>query len=164
LTLGPAQSGTDAISKIRRERKQTPVFDSVVELRKGRLHEWRVVLDTATAVDSILRTGRYAVQQRWRDPEVGDIWAHDEHAGGTAASGPAEAVRQTWGKGAVDGQWCNRQFKNREALSSHLTFNKTCSHWIGCICWVDCEQEAARSFFATVYLNAFAYHAHPPTL
>uniref|UniRef100_A0A7S2YRG6 AAA+ ATPase domain-containing protein n=1 Tax=Entomoneis paludosa TaxID=265537 RepID=A0A7S2YRG6_9STRA len=63
-----AQNG-ESSSKLKPERKAPPVFDVVVELKRGHLHEWQVVLNTADAVDSILSHSKYSAQVRKRDPE-----------------------------------------------------------------------------------------------
>ena len=79
VTLGDAQARTEAkarngsIRKVKAERAGPPTFDIIVELKRGAHHEWRVVLDTAAAVDNILRGGPYEVQRRTRDPVTGNI-------------------------------------------------------------------------------------------
>ena len=50
------------------KRAGAPMFDAVVELRRGTQDEWRVVLDVATAVDAILQGKSFTVQRRTRDP------------------------------------------------------------------------------------------------
>lgn len=65
--------GATEVSKVKVERASEPTFDAVVEVRRGVLHEWRIVLDTAKAVDSILDRGSYTVQERKRDPKTGMI-------------------------------------------------------------------------------------------
>ena len=59
-------------SKLKAERKGPPVFDAVVELKRGHLHEWQVVLQTQTAVDNILAYGKYNAQMRSRQPDGQD--------------------------------------------------------------------------------------------
>ncbi|KAJ1455375.1 hypothetical protein M885DRAFT_441112 [Pelagophyceae sp. CCMP2097] len=61
------------LRKTRPERKTEPIFDIVVELKRDSPHSWRVVLDVARAVDTILVSGRYAVQHRRRSAEGGPI-------------------------------------------------------------------------------------------
>jgi stage III sporulation protein SpoIIIAA len=56
-------------SKLRAERKAPPIFDVVVELQRGFLHEWQIVLNSAAAVDSILKMGMYEAEIRTRDPK-----------------------------------------------------------------------------------------------
>lgn len=97
VTLGDAQakveakrhthsSGGDAavaagmISKLKAQRSGAPVFDVVVELRRGAHHEWRVILDVAEAVDAILDGKQYTAQRRTRDPTTGAMQIVLEHA------------------------------------------------------------------------------------
>ena len=56
-------------SKLKAQRKGPPVFDAIVELKRGHLHEWKVVLQTKAAVDDILAQGKYSAQMRRRHPE-----------------------------------------------------------------------------------------------
>jgi hypothetical protein len=51
-----------------------PLFDVIVELRCGELNEWRVVMNSADAVDRILDGGDYFVQKRSRDADTGDFF------------------------------------------------------------------------------------------
>ena len=62
------------VSKIKAQRGGEPTFDAIIEVRRGVHHEWRVVLDTAAAVDSILERGAYKAQERKRDPETGAVY------------------------------------------------------------------------------------------
>ena len=66
--LQKGQSG----SKLRAQRKGPPVFDAIIELKRGHLHEWQVVLQTQTAVDNILEYGQYDAQIRSRSPNCQD--------------------------------------------------------------------------------------------
>ena len=70
-----AQTGQSG-SKLKAERKGPPIFDVIVELKRGRLHEWQVVLHTASAVDSILSNGRYSAQIRTRSAEGKEAGIH----------------------------------------------------------------------------------------
>lgn len=74
------RGGKGEVSKIKVQRTSEPTFDAIVEVRRGALHEWRVVLDTAAAVDAILDRGSYKVQERKRDPRTGDICLELMHA------------------------------------------------------------------------------------
>lgn len=66
--------GKDGIArKLRPERRGPPIFDVIVELQSGNLHEWRIVLNSATAVDSILAQGKYEAQIRARTPNMGPV-------------------------------------------------------------------------------------------
>ncbi len=62
------------IQKQKTERGGAPVFDIIIELRKGKPHEWNIVLDTARACDDILDGGKYKVQRRLRDANSGGIF------------------------------------------------------------------------------------------
>lgn len=55
-------------SKFQPQRKGPPIFDVIIELEKGNLHEWKVVAPCSAAVDSILSTidGRYQAETRTR--------------------------------------------------------------------------------------------------
>jgi len=61
------------VSKVKAQRGGEPTFDLVIEVQRGKLHEWRVVPDVARAVDMILDGQQYKVQQRTRDPATGSI-------------------------------------------------------------------------------------------
>eukprot|EP00729_Bicosta_minor_P016053 gene16053-26374_t len=73
-----AKGGT--IDKIQAKRGGAPVFDTIVELRRGEPHEWRIVKGTAKAVDSILEGRQYLTQRRTRNPETGDFYVELEKA------------------------------------------------------------------------------------
>lgn len=69
-----AQRGDGAAaSKLRAQRGGEPTFDAVVEVRRGELHAWRVVLDVAAAVDAVLQGRQYEAQERRRDPATGAV-------------------------------------------------------------------------------------------
>jgi stage III sporulation protein SpoIIIAA len=61
------RNGKEKASKLRVERRGPPIFDVIVELKRGRLNEWQVVLCSASAVDSILAKERYKAQIRRRE-------------------------------------------------------------------------------------------------
>jgi len=70
---------------LKRERKKharvaEPVFDIVVELRRGAFDEWRVILDAGEAFDSILSQGKqqYMTQLRTRDSATGGFQMEHE--------------------------------------------------------------------------------------
>lgn len=69
-----------AIDKLQAKRSGAPVFDTIVELRRGEPHEWRIVKGTAKAVDSILEGQQYLTQRRTRNPETGDFYIELERA------------------------------------------------------------------------------------
>lgn len=60
--------------KQKTQRSADPIFDVIIELKQGRLHEWDVVLNTAKAVDNILDGKLYNVQRRMRDAKTGRIF------------------------------------------------------------------------------------------
>ena len=59
--------GNKLASKLQAQRRGPPVFDVIIEVKRGQLHEWHVVMNSASAVDDILRDGRYNVQVRSRE-------------------------------------------------------------------------------------------------
>jgi len=87
VTLGDAQAkaesknaGSSGIQKLKAQRAGAPVFDVIVELRRGAHHEWRIVLDTAGAVDKILDGQHYFAQRRTREPTSGRLTLELESA------------------------------------------------------------------------------------
>ena len=62
---GSQQDGV--ASKLKAQRRGPPIFDVIIEVKRGILHEWHVVLHSASAVDSILSDGRYVAQSRIRE-------------------------------------------------------------------------------------------------
>ena len=88
VTLGDAAAREEAkrrghsgsLDKTKTERAGPPIFDMVIELRRGEPHEWRVVKDTAKAVDLILEGERYHSQRRTRDPTTGEFFLELEKA------------------------------------------------------------------------------------
>lgn len=50
-----------------------PIFEVVVELRRGVPNEFRVITDTAEAVDAIVQGTSYPVQVRTLDPVSGSV-------------------------------------------------------------------------------------------
>jgi len=54
-------------------RAGPPVFDIIVELQRGKLHEWNIILNSAKAVDDILLGEKYIVQKRVRCANTGRI-------------------------------------------------------------------------------------------
>ncbi len=65
--------GKKELQKTIAQRGGEPTFDAIVEVRRGAFHEWRVTLDVAEAVDTILEGQFYQVQDRVRDPETGIV-------------------------------------------------------------------------------------------
>jgi stage III sporulation protein SpoIIIAA len=87
VTLGDMQAKIEAkrhnapaISKTKTERAGAPTFDVIVELARGEHHSWRVVRDTAHAVDCILDGQLYPAERRTRNPTTGAIQIAFENA------------------------------------------------------------------------------------
>jgi stage III sporulation protein SpoIIIAA len=90
VTLGDAQAKEEArkrgshpsssIDKLKAQRAGPPVFDIIVELRRGEPNEWRVVNPCAKAVDMILEGSHYLSRRRTRDPATGDFFLELEKA------------------------------------------------------------------------------------
>jgi stage III sporulation protein SpoIIIAA len=90
VTLGDAQAKEEArkrgshpgasIDKIKAQRAGPPVFDIIVELRRGEPNEWRIVNPCAKAVDMILEGSHYLSQRRTRDPATGEFFLELERA------------------------------------------------------------------------------------
>ena len=60
---------SNSISKTRVQRCSEPTFEIIVEVSRESRHDWRIVSDSAKAVDRILDGLRYQAQLRSRDPE-----------------------------------------------------------------------------------------------
>jgi hypothetical protein len=79
VTLGDMQAKAEAkkqggaIQKTKAERTGPPIFDIIVELKRGAHDEWRVVMDAGDAVDRILRGEECKAQRRIRDAETGAV-------------------------------------------------------------------------------------------
>ena len=56
-------------SKVTQHRSGPPVFDVIIELIQGNLHQWKVIKDVAKAVDYILQGKPFKAELRKRDPE-----------------------------------------------------------------------------------------------
>ena len=70
--------GQDGARRIGARRVSPPMFDCVMEAT-GNVNEWRVVTNTADAVDRILDGGDYIAQKRTRNPETGNVQLDFEH-------------------------------------------------------------------------------------
>jgi stage III sporulation protein SpoIIIAA len=76
VTLGDEQAkkeaekhnSTGGISKLKAQRAGPPTFEILVELQRHDHNVWRIVLDSADAVDRIFDGQQYLVQRRTRDP------------------------------------------------------------------------------------------------
>jgi stage III sporulation protein SpoIIIAA len=89
VTLGDAAAKDDArrrgapvgaMDKVKPQRSGPPIFDVIVELRRGEPHEWRIVVNSARAVDQILEGDHYYSERRTRDPDTGEFFLELERA------------------------------------------------------------------------------------
>lgn len=62
------------MQKVKSQRAGQPIFDVIVELHRGELHKWRIVMNCADAVDRVLEGDDYLVQRRTRDPGTGELF------------------------------------------------------------------------------------------
>lgn len=56
-----------SFNKQKTQRGGDPVFEIVIELQRGKHHEWNIIVDCASAVDSVLNGKGYVVQTRMRE-------------------------------------------------------------------------------------------------
>jgi len=68
------------LSKTKAERAGPPTFDMIIELKRGEHDVWRIVTNTADAVDRILDGQQYLAQRRTRDSATGLIQMEFERA------------------------------------------------------------------------------------
>lgn len=61
------------ISKTIVQRRSEPTFEIIVEVSRESRHDWRIVTDSAKAVDKILDGLQYQATLRSRDPENGNM-------------------------------------------------------------------------------------------
>mmetsp|Transcript_37045 Transcript_37045/g.37515 ORF Transcript_37045/g.37515 Transcript_37045/m.37515 type:complete len:93 (-) Transcript_37045:284-562(-) len=61
------------ISKTAVQRRSEPIFDIIVEVSRESRHDWRIVNDSAKAVDKILDGLQYPATLRSRDPDNGNM-------------------------------------------------------------------------------------------
>ena len=54
-------------SKVTQHRSAEPIFDVIIELTQGNLHEWKVIKDVTRAVDDILAGKKYKAEMRRRE-------------------------------------------------------------------------------------------------
>eukprot|EP01124_Arcella_intermedia_P024954 TRINITY_DN4341_c0_g1_i2.p1 TRINITY_DN4341_c0_g1~~TRINITY_DN4341_c0_g1_i2.p1 ORF type:complete len:786 (+),score=212.45 TRINITY_DN4341_c0_g1_i2:497-2854(+) len=67
VTLGDAEARANFGRKIKAQRMATSIFDTVIELVKGDLTQWRIINNVPAAVDAILADQPYQAQLRTRD-------------------------------------------------------------------------------------------------
>ena len=89
VTLGDAAAKDEAkrrgapagaFDKVKAQRAGPSIFDVIIELRRGEPHEWRIVMNSAKAVDEILLGSHYLSQRRTRDPASGEFFIDLEKA------------------------------------------------------------------------------------
>ncbi|VEU43980.1 unnamed protein product [Pseudo-nitzschia multistriata] len=68
------------ISKTQTKRRSDPTFEIIVEVSRESRNEWRIVTNSAKAVDRILDGFQYQCQLRKRDPATGEMWMEFGHA------------------------------------------------------------------------------------
>ena len=68
------KTGSKTLEKTLTTRAAAPIFEVIIELKRGRVNEWHVVSDSAKAVDAILRGEKYQVQKRMRCVNSGRIF------------------------------------------------------------------------------------------
>ena len=56
-------------SKVAQNRSGPPIFDVVIELTQGNVHEWKIIKNVDRAVDNILAGKQYKAEIRRRDPQ-----------------------------------------------------------------------------------------------
>ena len=56
-------------SKVTQHRSGPPIFDVIIELTQGNLHEWKIIKNVSKAVDDILAGRLYKAEIRRRDPK-----------------------------------------------------------------------------------------------
>ena len=66
-----ARKGFKEKNKQKTQRAGAPIFEIIVELRRGMYHEWIITTDSGKAVDDILDGKKYIVQRRSRDADTG---------------------------------------------------------------------------------------------
>ena len=78
VTLGDREAkeiaekkGFQEVRKLKTQRASEPIFDIIIELRKGMYNEWLITTDSATAVDRIINGENYIAQRRIRDATTG---------------------------------------------------------------------------------------------
>mmetsp|Transcript_11692 Transcript_11692/g.17758 ORF Transcript_11692/g.17758 Transcript_11692/m.17758 type:complete len:759 (-) Transcript_11692:454-2730(-) len=78
ITLGDKEAQAEAArkgfkekNKQKTQRAGAPIFEVVVEVRRGMYHEWIVTTDSGKAVDDILNGEKYRIQRRIRDADTG---------------------------------------------------------------------------------------------
>lgn len=53
-------------TQVRVQRAGAPVFDMIIQLKRGEVNTWTIIPNTGQAVDAILKGEAYDVQRRFR--------------------------------------------------------------------------------------------------
>jgi stage III sporulation protein SpoIIIAA len=69
MSAGDHGGGPATLQKMRAQRAGEPTFQVIVEMHRGKLHEWHVITDVAAAVDAALDKREFQVQERVREPD-----------------------------------------------------------------------------------------------
>ncbi|OQR87567.1 hypothetical protein ACHHYP_08486 [Achlya hypogyna] len=77
-TAKEQQKGDGPMRKLIAERGGAPIFEVIVELRRGEYDSWRVVVDAAAAVDAVLAGDSYTAQVRSRTADDNAFRWHTE--------------------------------------------------------------------------------------
>ena len=81
VTLGDAEAkevqkktGSKTLPKQQTTRAAAPIFEVIIELKRGRLNEWHIIPEADKAVDAILLQKKYDIQKRMRCMNSGSIF------------------------------------------------------------------------------------------
>lgn len=70
LYVGKEKPKTVLVSRaqfqIQTQRAGAPIFDTIIELKRGDVNEWSIIKDVAAAVDALLSGDSYEVERRTR--------------------------------------------------------------------------------------------------
>lgn len=67
-------TGSKTLQKQQTTRSASPIFEIIIELKRGRLNEWHIIPDASVAVDAILLNQKYDIQKRMRCINSGRIF------------------------------------------------------------------------------------------
>ena len=73
-----SKSTTNGLQKQMTVRTGKPIFDIIIELKRGQLNEWNVICNVGKAVDDILNGHQYTVQKRMRCMNSGRIFVEKQ--------------------------------------------------------------------------------------
>ncbi|CAM9119546.1 unnamed protein product, partial [Laminaria digitata] len=66
VTIGDAAAAENGGNKVLTQRAGAPVFDMVIEIKRGEVGMWSIIKNVAVAVDGLLSGGSYEVERRSR--------------------------------------------------------------------------------------------------